>query len=228
MKKLLFFDFDGVETTNNAVLTDDDLRLAAEPVEYASKLNRDVTTSRDEHALGLVVERKEPIRGDAVLGTGYVRYDRSSAGRNNDAFRFVGIVSNCDGMCVVQAGLADDGFNAAIVQVGPVNTIESLHVRVAPLLQRCPAMAVHSDIETVITGMLEMMRLARRVPHHLFGNATHIDAGASQWSVLDNGRFGAVLGRAPCVGNATTTATDDDEIELRCVKILHAHVQPTP
>ena len=57
--------------------------------------------------------------------------------------------------------------------------------------------------------MLEMVRLAGRVPHHLFRHTAHVDARAAQRPVFHDGYPGAVLCRTPGMGYAAAAASWD-------------------
>ncbi len=75
-------------------------------------------------------------------------------------------------------------------------------------------MPIHCHVEAIVRRMLEMMHMARRIPHYFLGNAAHIDAGATQRSVFDYRYSGAVLGRATRMGYAATATSDDYEVEF--------------
>ncbi len=72
------------------------------------------------------------------------------------------------------------------------------------------------DIETVVSGMLQVMQRLGGVPHDLLGHAADIDAGAAQGAVLDRRGTGTILGRTLRVREPAAAPADDEQVIFIC------------
>jgi hypothetical protein len=75
-------------------------------------------------------------------------------------------------------------------------------------------MAVHLDIKTVLSSVLQVMRLTGRLPHHFLGNTANIDACSAQSPGLNHGNACAKLSRSSRVRDAATATAYYQKIKL--------------
>ena len=160
-----------------------------------------------------MIKFEKPIRRDSQLSSRQVGYDWPPTRRDDDSICVIVLAFNSNGIRIDETGGTDNGGNPAIVEIGLVNTVESMHVGIPPRLQGRPIVAVDGNVEAVVRRMLKVMRMTRGIPHDLFRHAAHIDAGATERPVFDHANRCAVLGCSPRMCNTTATATDNEEIK---------------
>ena len=143
-----------------------------------------------------------------------IRHHRTPACSYDQSVGFVAGSLDIDGVCIDNPGPAIDIGNAAFVEIVFIYPVETFHISIASVLERIPVVIGNAEIEPVVGRMSEVVRLLRRVPHDFFRYAAHINAGAAERFVLDDGCFRAVFRGALCVGETTTATADDDQVEL--------------
>ena len=77
-------------------------------------------------------------------------------------------------------------------------------------------MSLDINVVAESLGQVHLVRLVGGVPHDLLRHAADVDAGAAQGPGLDHRRFDAVLRGALRVCEATASAANDDQVEIRC------------
>jgi hypothetical protein len=103
--------------------------------------------------------------------------------------------------------------DAGVVEHARVDAVEALNVGAARLHQPPPVELHVADVEAVIGGVVQRFGDAGGVPHHLFGHAADVDAGAAQTRGFHHRHARAVLRRPPRGRDAAAAAADDEVIE---------------
>ena len=98
-------------------------------------------------------------------------------------------------VCVDESCRAFHIGNSLRLQIARVDFIQAQNVRIALSLEHAPIVLPNRHVETVVGGVRQTERDARRVPHHLFRHAAHVHAGTAQALRFDDGDLCAVLGR---------------------------------
>ena len=70
-------------------------------------------------------------------------------------------------------------FDAAAVEHLLVDDIQSIDVRIAVRFDGAPIVPFNRNVETIVSGVLELVSETRRVPHYFLRHATDVHAGAA-------------------------------------------------
>ncbi len=114
-----------------------------------------------------------------------------------------------------KAGKAFDDFDFVFAQHVVIRGVNAIDIGAAVLYQRGPVKAVHRSIKAVI-GSIQMNGFGDlcRMPHHFFGHATDVNAGATQLFRFDQRTRLAVHGCTINGGDAAAAAADSEVVKM--------------
>mmetsp|Transcript_13380 Transcript_13380/g.28253 ORF Transcript_13380/g.28253 Transcript_13380/m.28253 type:complete len:440 (+) Transcript_13380:380-1699(+) len=205
-----------VEAAESLVTAHEEARRATKLLEDAGKLNRNVASTNNSHLLRLLLEEEEAVRVDAVLDARDGRHYGLAADGDVDVVGRVGRVAHLDRVRAIKAGEALDEGHARVLEVARVDTVETLDVKVAHVLDGGPVErgAVVAVVEAVLLGGADHLVHHGRVEHDLLRHTPHVHASAAQSLALHHAHLGTIHGRAARRGDATTAAADYKVVEV--------------
>ena len=118
------------------------------------------------------------------------------------------MVADDDRVRTSKLAATGDMIDTTFVEIACVDAVQSFYVGIATDLQCRPVMAANDGVETVVRRVFKVMCMLCRIPHHFFGYATHVDAGAAERARFDGSGARAILSRSLCMGKSTTAATN--------------------
>mmetsp|Transcript_3489 Transcript_3489/g.8387 ORF Transcript_3489/g.8387 Transcript_3489/m.8387 type:complete len:325 (+) Transcript_3489:275-1249(+) len=199
---------DWIETSQNVILTNEEINLRAQLTENTGKLYGNVASANNGHSARLFLEVKEAITGDPERGTGNLGNNRVSTGRNENVICVILLVVHkytvgSDKTCMSSYQINTFSFESTLL----VGT-ETFDVGVASLHKGRPVEGPLGNVEGIARSRgMEKARCLCSVPHDLFGNTAQVHAGATHSGGFDDGSAGAVRGRTGGGSHATAACT---------------------
>ena len=206
---------DGVERAQHLGVARDKVHLGAERVQHAGELDGDVAGAGDHGAAREVGELKEAVAVDDVLAAGHLELRGVAARRNQKPLGRVLFIVDGNRVRVDERGRAAEHRHLVLVQVGRVDAVQALNVRVARLFQQRPVKRVRLRVlKAVRGGVVKRLRHAGGIPHNLLGHAPDIDARAAEAALLDQRDAGTVRGRTTRRRETTTSTSNNNKVKL--------------
>ena len=144
---------------------------------------------------------------------GDVRHHGLAAGSDHNPISLVASSVDVYRIGIRESRVTRNIRDTALVQIVAINAVESSHISISSRFESAPVMTFDGNVITIIRGMMQLMRIVRRIPHHFFRYAPDIDASAAERAVFNDRRISAILCRALCVSKSTTTAANYQQIE---------------
>ena len=166
----------GVERAQDGLAADEHVHLAAERVEHARELDRDVARADDRDALRLLREVEEAVRVDTEARTGdlVLRRDRRSpARRDHNLVGVERVRATIGALDFDGAGGCHDGFpvvelDAFLRDVVVVDAVQAADICVSLGLERLPVELGCTDAaELIIRSVSYFLSDVRCMPHNL-------------------------------------------------------------
>ncbi len=190
--------------------------LAAQCLQQAGQLHRNVTATDDRH-LGRCRAQIEEIIGDqAQFGAGNVGPQRVRAGGDQDVLGAVAhAIAAGHGVGIEQMTTRRNAHHAGFVQALVVAGVDVADIGLAMDHQFLPRQRrARFDIEAHRTGQADALVQVGRQPHGLLRHAADIDAGSAQFARLQHRHALAVLRGADRASQAGGTAAKDDQVVI--------------
>jgi hypothetical protein len=170
----------GVESTQELVMTDEQVGLSTEVVEHASHLDSNVTSTNNSDLLGLLLKIEEAITVDAELGT--LDVDCAGTTTNSDEdllcadlLLLTVLADNLDNVLGDERGGSVEVFDLVVLQVLLVNSVQTLDVGVTLVLEGGPVEGSSLlDGETVGLGLVDSFLDGGGVPGDLLGHTSTV------------------------------------------------------
>src|SRR5690606_19993939 len=202
-----------VEAPEHALPANEHRHVRAQCAEYTAKLHRDVAAADDGDPLRALLELEEIVGRETELGAGQRGHDRVAAGRDHDALGRNPPALHVERVRIDETRVPAHERDAVAVEVAGIDFVQAVDVSIAALLQHAPVVPVHAQVEAVVGGVREAVRVQGGVPHDLFGHAADVHAGAAEAPRFDDDGIRAVARRALRVREPAAAAADHDEIE---------------
>mmetsp|Transcript_16953 Transcript_16953/g.37011 ORF Transcript_16953/g.37011 Transcript_16953/m.37011 type:complete len:343 (-) Transcript_16953:203-1231(-) len=232
------FSYVLIKPSQEQVATIHECHVAAHAIHDLGKFQGNETSTHHDNAFGLFWEVKDFIAGNGMLDTGNGWLVGPSSRGHDGIFGFersnhiaAGGILDHDGTLAVQGSKALHHFHAHRSEHKLlIDTVESTNLLILGRHKILPTKGAGSG-----TGPSVPSHFGNHagVPggkyHELFGNATHIDAGSSNGTVIgrpmfqlrfDNGHFFAVRRRDAGGSNAAGTAANHNQVVFFIVIIV--------
>ncbi len=202
-----------VEAAQKQFAAIDQVRLAAQPVEDAGKLHRDVAAAQHQETPRHALQIEHLVGRHRQFATGEVGHPGPAADGHQNLGGAEGAAVDLDAVGIDHPGPAVDQLDPGVVQQPAVDLVETLDLAHLVVAQRGPVEArrlgqAPAEASGVFEGVVEMGGIGIE----FLGHATHVHAGAAQIAVFGNGHSGTGCRCSAGSAHPTGAGTNHEQV----------------
>ena len=144
------------------------------------ELDRNIATSDNQYALGLLLEGKHLVRGNRQISTLDLGPDRGRSRGKENVFGRILFAVQRHGMRIDQRGMTLQNFHASGIQQRLVDSVEPCNLLILVGNQGWPGELAGAHRPAIACGILKIFGIMRSIDQKFFGNTADIDTGTSQ------------------------------------------------
>ena len=209
----------------------DDGHLGAEGGVQGSELDADDAAADDREA-GRDLGQREDARGvdqrRVVLGAGQRGHSRHGTRGDDDVVGGVGRALDGHATGGIEVAAAVDDGHAGLTLGRGNSGDQALDDLILPGLHLLPVDGHALRIHAELAGFLGVQVVLRAVEQGLGGDAAHVQAGAAQVLLLDEGNLLARVSEALSGQVAAGARTEDDDVKMRVTHEYSSFLRPGP
>src|SRR5680860_902630 len=194
----------------------DDGHVGAEGLPYGRELGADDAAAEHDHRLRHTVEQERMVGGQDRLAVDLKTGQGLGVGTRgeHDLLADVPLTVNLDRVRRDELALALDDVDTAGLDQSAEAFVQPRDHAVLVLVDTDHVDALERGVDAELLRLTGRVRYLGRVQERLGGNATHMQAGATQLSLLDQRHREAELRGTKGTGVATAARTQDEYVEV--------------